>query len=211
MIPNILDFRRRKAAFIPNQICLRCLATTFLQSTLAAYFDFSKHREMPFSSIPAELILCIADLLDSQDLNSFVPTNSTCYQTLNPLLYRRNIPKALTGVICTTSEPTVQKCLDHGANLNSSSSTTDGITPFVKAILFPNDEAAMLLPKRGADPETVDRQTLAVSAGHLRRTFSTLLGMGIYDHGKANEVLRLASQAGNEDQQGCCLTERPRH
>ena len=61
----------------------------------------------------------------------------------------------------------------------------------------------MLLPKRGAGPETVDRQTLAASVGHLPRTFSILLDTGIYNYGKANEVLRLASQAGNEDQQGC--------
>ncbi|KAL4820689.1 hypothetical protein BDW67DRAFT_153011 [Aspergillus spinulosporus] len=91
------------------------------------------------------------------------------------------------------SEPTFQKCFDHGANLNSSSSATDDITPLARTILLRRDEAAMLLLERGADSEMVDRQTLAVSAGHLPRKSSTLLDMGIYRYMRASEAPRLVS------------------
>src|SRR5436190_21841100 len=76
---------------------------------------------MPLLDLANELLLCIAENLESEkDINAFTRTSRYLYYLLNGYLYRHNVQKsnnsALLWAATRGREATVQKLIAEGAN-----------------------------------------------------------------------------------------------
>ncbi|KAJ5472647.1 hypothetical protein N7530_006648 [Penicillium desertorum] len=133
-----------------------------------------------FSTLPKELYLTISDFLALPDLNAFTRTNTTTYNLLNKILYKRDAtstnPKSLFWASTTNTLSTALKSLSAGFNIQSRTDTDTrlkGCTPIMLASLH-NSLAVLklLLLNDEANPNTRDRKWIrpplswAVKEGH---------------------------------------------
>lgn len=104
----------------------RCISqhhTAFVQMNDCALPDKQTAWNMSLSRIPNELVLCIAESLESDaDINAFVRANRCLYALANPHLYRRQANKTYRSPLLkaarTGQEGTMRKLLEAGAGLN---------------------------------------------------------------------------------------------
>ncbi|RDW94077.1 ankyrin repeat domain-containing protein [Aspergillus mulundensis] len=142
---------------------------------------------MSLTSLPCELILCIAEYLAPQDLNHFVRTDGKYYRFLNTRLYQQNFSIALAWAICADFLPTLRKCVDLGADIQSASLTPFGyipnsndrglITPFELAVKCHSDDMAAFLLEQGASPRSFDWEMSIFTMKLLPQTFAARFSM----------------------------------
>src|SRR5438034_116131 len=103
---------------------------------------------MPLHDLPVELLLSIAESLESQrDFNAFVQINHHLYHLLNPFLYRCNVQQFGSSALLWAAErgqgKAARKLLEEEANIEAAND--DGFTPLILAAANGHEEVVKLL------------------------------------------------------------------
>src|SRR6266487_6102015 len=109
---------------------------------------------MPLLDLSAELLLFIAEILESKgDLNAFSQTNRRLYSLLNNYLYRHNVREcngsALIWAAQYGREGTARRLLEEGADIETT--TYCGHTILSCAAYNGKEKVVKLLLKKGAN------------------------------------------------------------
>ncbi|KAJ5455246.1 hypothetical protein N7475_010367 [Penicillium sp. IBT 31633x] len=153
----------------------------------------------PLSTLPRELHISISDFLPAlSDLNAFACMNTTTYNLLNPILYKRDVTssksKSLFWASKTDTPSTALKSLSAGFDIQSK--TDAGSTPIMLAAC--NNSIAVLkilLLNHDANPNSLDRHYIRPPLSWAVREGHSAIVQTLLDDDRTD--VNLQDQAGN--------------